>query len=585
MVATTRYTDRVTRDRLRLERAAPFWVVGALAVGACGGRASTDTPWVDGGSDATSAADGAAASAPRPIAPLSTATTTSQHPTFRWALAEGTDGAQVDVCRDRACSNVVTTFVANGTSGSPSSSLAAGLYFWRLHGVVNGEVGSNVSAVWEVTIGARSAPVDTSWGGGPDVNGDGYADMIVGAFGQGTAVAGSVYVYLGGADGIATTPAVTLDAPAETDEWFGSSVVNAGDVNGDGYADLAITNVAGDQSGAALVYLGGPAGTATVPSASLAPFGGSFLAFPEVGVASAGDVNGDGYGDLLVPGVCGAECSGGANLYLGGERGVASTPVTSLVGARASGAQYTWFSIACAGDVDGDGYADIVIGSGADASSDVGDGRVDVFLGAATGPSAMSSTTIASPSTTESFGLQVGGAGDVDGDGIADVLVGSKGGLADLPTVFVFTGTTSGLSSTASTTIAMAAPANGDFGAGAATAGDVNGDGYADLVVTSPGYSVEVFLGGMSGTPSSPSVTLLPPSAADGAFGYSFAGVGDVNGDGFADLAIGSTASGSNDGTVRIFLGSASGTSTSAALRLMAPAGADGAWFGSSIAE
>ncbi len=362
-------------------------------------------------------------------------------------------------------------------------------------------------------------------------------------------------------------------------------MVNAGDTNGDGYADLAIANVAGDQTGAALVYLGGPAGTATIPSASLAPFGGlAFLAFPEVGVASAGDVNGDGYGDLLVAGVCGAECSAGANLYLGGERGIASTPVTSLVGASANAAQYIWFSMAGVGDVNGDGYADVVIGSGADASSDVGDGRVDVFFGDEVGPAAMPSMTLTSPSTTESFGLQVSGAGDVDGDGLADVLVASKAGLSDVPVVFVFAGTTNGLASTASATIGMAAPANGDFGAAAAIVGDVNGDSFADVVVTSPGYSVDVFLGGARGIPSSPSVTLLPPSASDGAFGYSFAGVGDVNGDGLADLAIGSTASGSDDGSVRVFLGATTGTATSSATTLMAPAGADGAWFGSSLA-
>jgi hypothetical protein len=133
----------------------------------------------------------------------------------------------------------------------------------------------------------------------------------------------------------------------------------------------------------------------------------------------------------------------------------------------------------------------------------------------------------------------------------------------------------------------MAAPENEEFGVGASGVGDVNGDGFADVVVTSPGYSVDVFLGGTGGIPSSPSVTLLPLSALDGPFGYSFAGIGDVNGDGFADLSIGSTASGGQDpiGTVYVFLGTTSGPAATPATSLTAPAGADGTWFGASLAE
>ncbi len=217
--SSPRYTDRVTCAPLHL---ATWWIASTLALGACGGKASTDAPESDGGSDAMFAADGPTVAAPRPIAPLSTATTTSQRPTFRWALAAGTDGAQVDICRDRACASVVTTFVASGARGAPSSALAAGVYFWRLHGAVNGAVGSDVSAVWEIAIGARSAPVDTSWGGGPDVNGDGYTasrrrrrlrarDGRCPERSTSTSAARTV---------LPRHRASTLAAPTEMDEWF-----------------------------------------------------------------------------------------------------------------------------------------------------------------------------------------------------------------------------------------------------------------------------------------------------------------------------------------------------------------------------
>ena len=66
----------------------------------------------------------------------------------------------------------------------PPVPLAAGVYFWRLHGVASGTVGSNTGPVWEFFVGARSAAVDTSWGGGPDVNGDGYADVVRDVLGE-----------------------------------------------------------------------------------------------------------------------------------------------------------------------------------------------------------------------------------------------------------------------------------------------------------------------------------------------------------------------------------------------------------------
>ena len=114
--------------------------------------------------------------APRPIAPLSTATATSRRPTFRWELAPGTDGAQVEVCADRACDTVVATFTATGDRGAPSADLPQGLSFWRLRGTNGDYVGVTPSPTWELLVGARSAPADTSWGTRLDIDGDGYFD-------------------------------------------------------------------------------------------------------------------------------------------------------------------------------------------------------------------------------------------------------------------------------------------------------------------------------------------------------------------------------------------------------------------------
>ena len=188
----------------------------------------------DGGDEDVATADANAdARAPRPIAPLSTATVTARRPTLRWALAAGTDGARVEICRDRACTILITSFDAAGPSGAPAADLPAGVVFWRLHGRAGGSVGTATGPTWEFTVGARTAAVNTSWGTTLDVNGDGYADLVVGASGVSTST-GRAYVYLGSATGLSGTPATSLTGPDGAYSDFGYSVASAGDVNGDG---------------------------------------------------------------------------------------------------------------------------------------------------------------------------------------------------------------------------------------------------------------------------------------------------------------------------------------------------------------
>ena len=69
----------------------------------------------------------------------------------------GTDGAQVEICKDRACTHAVTTFLASGMSGSPAAALASGVYYWRLRGTANGVLVGEASPVWEFTVGVERA--------------------------------------------------------------------------------------------------------------------------------------------------------------------------------------------------------------------------------------------------------------------------------------------------------------------------------------------------------------------------------------------------------------------------------------------
>ena len=249
-------------------------------------------------------------------------------------------------------------------------------------------------------MGYRSAPVNTSGGTVLDVNGDGYSDVAVGA--PGYAGGGRVTVYLGSASGISTTPSVTLDPPTGL-RRLGSSVASAGDVNGDGYGDLAVL-----ARGQTLIYLGR---SGTLPTSF------ATMIATDDSVASAGDVNGDGYGDVIFGNAAGRV----ANIYLGSATGLPNT-----VGYRLR-QDYQGFglSVAGAGDVNGDGFDDILVGADEDdcGTGSANAGRVVLYLGSVTGP--QFSPNRYCGGGYDFFGYSVAGAGDVNGDGYADVLMGA----------------------------------------------------------------------------------------------------------------------------------------------------------------
>jgi hypothetical protein len=405
-----------------------------------------------------------------------------------------------------------------------------------------------------------------------DVNGDGYADVVVGApyYDNGQGDEGAVFLYRGGFGGLSFTPSWTGEG-GQNDAHYGGKVASAGDVNGDGFADVIVGAYDFDNGqtneGKAFVYQGSGSGLGLVPDWT----GESNQAEARyaVSVASAGDVNGDGYSDVFV----GAYAydfdqvdDGAAFVYYGASTGLASaTPAWIVEGNQVDA--FMGSSVASAGDVNADGYSDVVVGAEYYDNGETNEGRAFLYLGSPNGPGTSPTWTAEGDQNNAWFGYSASSAGDVNGDGYGDVIVGAYGASR----AFVFHGTASGLSATAAW-----GPSPGySFGRSVGCAGDVNGDGYSDVIVGAYDLSngqpdeggVFVYLGSSAGLPLTADWA-VESNQAGALLGASVAGAGDVNRDGYSDVIVGATGydNGETDeGRVLAYHGSSTGLATSPA--------------------
>ncbi|WP_022980028.1 FG-GAP-like repeat-containing protein [Ideonella sp. B508-1] len=365
----------------------------------------------------------------------------------------------------------------------------------------------------ELFYGSRKGPAKTAawryegtmdWsqvGSSPvvaDVNGDGWPDLVVGAYNQSGAVPynGAVLVFLGSAKGLPATPSQVLEGPS-SNSFFGWKIRALGDFNHDGYADIAVSAMgANGNLGTISIYKGSASGLAPTPVSTLtgaAPwtyFGRIF---------EVGDTNGDGIPDILVGAVSPVGgIPGMAWIYRGSTSGYANTQAETLL-SPVELADLDGFgeSVAVLGDVDGDGYPDVAVAAPSYRKNFKNSGLIAVFYGSANGIAASGRTQILEANSTKMLylGMTMLGGRDVDGDGRPDLVVGT----ADVarpadPTepfpggIWIYHGSPTGLDTTNIYKVYGKKDSRDEVGINLEVS-DVTGDGVMDLITGSSLYT------------------------------------------------------------------------------------------------
>lgn len=474
-----------------------------------------------------------------------------------------------------------------------------------------------------------------------DVNGDGFEDVIIGAYYE-NVTAGSAYVIFGKSSGFSPPPdldnlnasdgfairgvAGAIPGPAD---YAGTAVSGAGDVNGDGFDDILVAtskySMTADGS-AGYVIFGKESNTdvnlsdidagAVATGFRVTGFGSTPDFNAADAAATGGDINGDGYDDIVFGGprtnVGASYGVGAAYVVFGKESGFANLNVTQLNGGNGfrftdsitngdSNQAYIGAAVSIGGDINGDGFDDLVVGAPKLNAGTYGvtpgyDGKVFVIFGDTSFGATVEATQLNGANGFEATGVineqattgaSISSGGDVNGDGIDDFVVGAPGSY-DYAHVtgraYVVFGKTN-LGSSGSLNLTTLSGTSGFILNGAANydvagtsvniTGDINGDGFEDVVVGAPTKSSgSVVPGATNGQAyimfgkSNISASVpgnLEGLTVDGTIGFKLSGSGsyhagqrvtsgaDLNGDGFDELFIGEPYS--SLGTVTVFFG------------------------------
>jgi hypothetical protein len=436
---------------------------------------------------------------------------------------------------------------------------------WSIIGTTNAGVTTRVTTTNELkieggvtidmsTADAKIVGVEGDQGvfpvGAGDVDADGHDDLLVGAWAndEGGSDAGGAYVVLGPVSG--TLDMSLADAKLvgeESGDSAGSSVAGAGDVDANGHDDLLVgarhNRDGGYEAGAAYLVLGPVTGTLDLSSADAKLLGDEWDAAAQ-DVSAAGDVNADGHDDLLVSAETTGFYVGPICLVLGpvtGTLDLSSVADAQLLGER----RYDFVESGTgAGDVDADGHDDLLVGAFLNEEGGPAAGAAYLVLGPVTGTRNL---RLADAKLLGDEGDQAGtgiaAAGDVDGDGHDDLLVGAPGndeGGRDAGAAYLVLGPVTGTHDLSLADAKLLGEERGDATSWVSGAGDVDGDGHDDLLAANYSGAAYLVLGPVTGA--------IPLSRADARFvddapGFDVdvaSGAGDLDADGRADITVAS---------------------------------------------
>jgi hypothetical protein len=394
--------------------------------------------------------------------------------------------------------------VAAAYSYNPGGSLYSAGRAAVIHGPISSGTASSV-ADWTVSGTASYQYIGRVVDIVGDLNADGYDDVVIASdyYGYFASSSGAAFVFYGGSSRTGNYGPTSADAivtGTAASDYVGQGVGPAGDFNDDGYADLIVSAPYYDytssypSAGAAGVFFG-PLDTLELMSSADFLVTGS-TSYQYVGMAStgdsvdgAGDVNGDGVDDIIVGQYQYGSYAGAVHLFLGPDSGSTTVSSADATLSGSSTSEYLGYALAGLGDVNGDGYDDFGGGGYYGASYK---GVAYVFKGGSTVSGGSAGTRaiakVEGSATYEYMGYAIDGAGDIDGDGNDDVIVGAYGsteggasyaGSAVLlysPPSGTYTASTAGAEFTGSGTYHY-------FGQQVAGAGDMDGDGNDDLAI------------------------------------------------------------------------------------------------------
>ena len=410
-----------------------------------------------------------------------------------------------------------------------------------------------------------------------DINNDGYSDVVVGApdydyLGEDR---GKAFLYLGSENGLSTDPdwSFTGDPGDQGGHLYGYSCAS-GNFNGDQFSDVIIgapAFLSQYSVGHVELFYGSTAGLVHSNFDNL-PVGEDLFTWFGASVSSAGDINNDGFDDILI-GETGYENEQGhfgrVFVLTGGPAG--SIPVeTYIYEFDEVGNAGFGVSVSSAGDINNDGYDDFLVGAPSYDFSEIDQaGRVFYWMGSESGPSATPSWITLLPSEVHwhgRFGTCVSSAGDVNNDGFSDVLIGAPGMDSDGGRAYLYHGNSAG--TLGSWGWYAAGSPDAFFGTSVASAGNLNNDSYGDVIIGAPGAGVGgaayIYMGSAGGLPEPGSCPYwdaewsVKCDQAYAYFGGSVALAGDVNGDGFDDVIVGApdyTDDQQNEGRAYLYTG------------------------------